>query len=155
KVCGVTTAADGCRAADLGADAIGLNFYPPSPRFVEPARVEPILRALPPFVEAVGLFVNQPFTAIVNTLLRLGRISPVQWHGAPPEPGAFSPLRMIVAFAVRDRQSLRAITAYLDACRERELLPAAVLVDAHLTGLYGGTGHTAPWELLADFRPGV
>jgi phosphoribosylanthranilate isomerase len=155
KVCGITTAADAGWAADLGADAIGLNFYPPSPRFVAPARVEPILQALPPFVEAVGLFVNQPLPAIVDALTPLGRIGTVQWHGDHPEPGDVSPRRLVVAFAVRDQQSLHAIAAYLDACRERQLLPAAILVDAHLAGLYGGTGHTAPWDLLADLRPGV
>jgi phosphoribosylanthranilate isomerase len=155
KVCGVTTAADGCRAADLGADAIGLNFYPPSPRFVDRARAEPILRALPPFVEAVGLFVNQPLSEIVDALTPFGRIGTIQWHGDRPEPADGSPRRLIVAFAVRDRQNLQAIAAYLDACRERQLLPTAILVDAHMAGLYGGTGQTVPWELLADFRPGV
>jgi phosphoribosylanthranilate isomerase len=155
KVCGVTTPADACQAADLGADAIGLNFYPPSPRSVDIARAEAIVRALPPFVEAVGLFVNQPLPAVVAALTPLGGVGTVQWHGDRPEPGDVYPRRLIVAFAVRDRQSLQTIAAYLDACRERQLLPAAILVDAHVTGQYGGTGHTAPWDLLADFRPGV
>ena len=55
----------------------------------------------------------------------------------------------------RDRQSLQTIDAYLDACRQQRLLPAAILVDAHVAGQYAGTGRTAPWELLADYRPGV
>ena len=50
---------------------------------------------------------------------------------------------------------LQGIARYLDRCRSLELLPAAVLVDAHVSGQYGGTGQTLPWDLLADFRPGV
>src|SRR5947209_7882242 len=116
KVCGVTTAADACQAADLGADAVGLNFYPPSPRFVDPARAEAILGALPPSVEAVGLFVNQPLPAVVAALTPLDRVGTVQWHGDCPEPTDVSPRRLVVAFAVRGRQSLETIRTYLDAC---------------------------------------
>src|SRR5262245_36536177 len=58
KICGITSVADARMVADCGAQAIGLNFYPASPRFVQPATAREIILSLPPFVEPVGLFVN-------------------------------------------------------------------------------------------------
>ena len=58
-------------------------------------------------------------------------------------------------FRVKDRQSLTDITTYLDMCRRASQMPSAILVDAHVEGAMGGTGHKAPWELLTEFRPGV
>jgi phosphoribosylanthranilate isomerase len=63
--------------------------------------------------------------------------------------------RWIPAFPVRDASSLQQIEAWLDRLRFLNGLPAAILVDAHVPGMHGGTGQTAPWQLLADFRPGV
>jgi phosphoribosylanthranilate isomerase len=155
KVCGITSAADGREAALLGADAVGLNFYPPSPRYVEPGRVADILRELPPFVDAVGVFVGQRPEQAFEVVARLGRIRTLQLHGEGREPGDPSRFHLIAAFQVKDQGSLLDITRYLDLCRGLGRLPDAVLVDAHAPGLYGGTGRTAPWDLLADFRPGV
>jgi phosphoribosylanthranilate isomerase len=59
------------------------------------------------------------------------------------------------AFRVKDDASLAAIQIYIDACRAAGFLPSAILVDAHVEGQHGGTGKTAPWDLLASFRPGV
>jgi phosphoribosylanthranilate isomerase len=157
KICGITDPADGRQAALLGADAVGLNFYAPSPRAVDRARAEAILRELPPFVTPVGIFVNQPLEEIIaQTLAPLrGALRTVQTYGENSEVADCFPYRLIPAFPVRDRQSLEAIMHYLDRCRAGRALPAAVLVDAHVPGQYGGTGRTSPWELLADFRPGV
>jgi phosphoribosylanthranilate isomerase len=79
----------------------------------------------------------------------------VQWHGDNPELSAPTGLERIVAFAIRDDQSLASITRFLERCREHGCLPRAVLVDAHVAGMHGGTGKTAPWDRLADFHPGV
>lgn len=153
KICGITNVEDALQAAALGAEAIGLNFYPPSPRCLEPATAQAILRALPPFVEPVGLFVGTPLSAIVERLESLARIRTIQCYGEPRATGDPYPLRHIPAFNVRDADGLREITRYLEQCREHP--PAAVLVDAAVPGQFGGTGQRAPWELLADFRPGV
>lgn len=155
KICGITTVEDARHAASLGADAIGLNFYEHSPRFVTLDKAGPILRALPPFVEPVGLFVNQPLQQVFQTIGRIGRVRVIQWHGEPREVADAYPFQLIAAFPVRDQDSLVQITHYLDACRGLGWLPTAVLVDAHVAGHFGGTGQTAPWELLADFRPDV
>jgi len=155
KICGITNEADGRQAASLGADAIGLNFYAPSPRCIDVPTAASILRELTPFVAAVGLFVNLPFGQVRQALEPLDRIRTVQWYGELHEPIDPSPYQWIAAFSVRAQDDLQGMARYLDRCRSQELLPAAVLVDAHVTGQYGGTGRTAPWKLLADFRPGV
>jgi phosphoribosylanthranilate isomerase len=155
KICGVTTAADAAGAALLGADAIGLNFHPGSRRFVGPQAADVILRALPPFVEAVGIFVDMPLRQVYEQLQPLGRIRTVQWYGRERELCDCYPLHYIAAFGVRDAESLRGITRYLEACRLRGPGPSAVLVDAYDAGQHGGTGRRAPWGLLADFQPGV
>src|SRR5262245_31854828 len=103
KICGVTTIDDACQAAGLGADAIGLNFYERSPRYVSVAAAGAILRALPPFVQPVGLFVELPLRSIFQTLQEVGPIRTVQWHGENPETGDAFPFQLIPAFRVRDR----------------------------------------------------
>jgi phosphoribosylanthranilate isomerase len=154
KICGVTTPADAALAASLGADAIGLNFYPQSPRNLDPAACAPLLRELPPFVEPVALFVEVPLVEAFRRASLLG-LRTVQWHGTRREVCDAFPFRWIPAFPVRDEAGLRDVDRYLELCRGLGRLPAAVLVDAHVPGQHGGTGRTAPWHLLADYRPGV
>jgi phosphoribosylanthranilate isomerase len=155
KICGATRAADAHEAARLGADAVGLNFYEGSPRRIDPAVVEAVLRDLPPFVEAVGVFVKRPLCEIFAQLGPWRRLRTVQWHGDDCELGDGRPYRLIPAFPVRDASSLEVVTRHLDACRALGSVPAAVLLDGHAPGQYGGTGRIAPWELIAAFRPGV
>lgn len=155
KICGITTEEDALSAADLGADAIGLNFYPPSPRYIPADRAAHIVRALPPFVEPVALFVNEPLASALAAARQLGAVRTVQWHGEQPEPCAELTFQYIPAFQVRDADALARVLRFLDLCRRLDRLPAAVLLDGHAPGQYGGTGRAAPWQLLAEFRPGV
>jgi phosphoribosylanthranilate isomerase len=155
KICGVTNEADARQAALLGANAIGLNFYPQSPRCVAPLAANYILRELPPFVEAVGVFVNEPLRDVFLRLQTLSRIRAIQWHGQNREVSDIYPYHLIAAFPVQDANSLHAIRNYLDTCKMVSALPSAVLVDGHAAGVHGGTGKTAPWKLLATFRPGI
>jgi phosphoribosylanthranilate isomerase len=155
KICGITTAEDAEQAARLGADAIGLNFYERSPRYVSPSEAGGILRTLPPFVEPVGLFVEQPLQQVFQFLRQMVSIRTVQWHGEQPEICDAFPFRLIPAFRVRDRQSLPAIRRHLYGCQSHGWLPAAILVDAYVTGQYGGTGHTIPWDALTDLQLAV
>ncbi|HTU90790.1 MAG TPA: phosphoribosylanthranilate isomerase [Gemmataceae bacterium] len=155
KICGVTTEVDARQAALLGADAIGLNFYEGSPRCVGPAVVQAVLQELPPFVAAVGVFVDKPMRPIFELLHGLRRIQVIQWHGKDRELCDCFPYHLISAFPVRDVASLQAIQRYLDACRVSGRMPSALLLDGHAAGQHGGTGKTAPWDLLASFRPGV
>ncbi len=155
KICGVTNEADARQAAALGADAVGINFFPHSKRGVTNEEARAILGALPPFVEPVGVFVNQPLRDIAFAINPLGRLRTIQWHGAMREIADPFPFRLISAFPVNDAASVRAISEYLELCRGLKGMPDALLVDAHVPGQYGGTGQTAPWRLLADFRPGI
>jgi phosphoribosylanthranilate isomerase len=149
KICGITNPADAEEAAAVGVDAIGLNFYPQSPRCVTVATAREILKVLPPFVEPVALFVNQPLEDVERFTETLS-IRTVQLHGTPPTSLPLGSKRWILAVAVRDADSLQEIGATL-----AKVPASAILVDAHVPGLFGGTGQTAPWQLLADYRPSV
>jgi phosphoribosylanthranilate isomerase len=153
KICGVTTVEDARTAALLGADALGLNFWEGSKRHITPITAQDILRELPPFVEPVALYVNQPLKAVFQALNALGRVRTFQWYGTQRELCDAYPFQMIPAFSVRDATSLAEITRFLDAARGMGKAPAAVLVDAHVPGQPGGTGQRAPWDLLAEFKP--
>ena len=80
KICGFTRVDDAQAAASLGVDAIGLVFYPPSPRYVSPERAAELARRIPPFVEVVGLFVNEDPSA-VNSIADSCGLDIVQLHG--------------------------------------------------------------------------
>ena len=155
KICGITQEADAQAAVLAGADALGLNFYAGSPRYLSEDRALRIVRDLPPFVEPVALFVNESYDQINARLERFGSVRTVQVHGDSLAPCPAGPLRIIPAFPVKDAGSLTRIRDYVALCRQRGRLPAAVLVDAHVPGAYGGSGQRAPWDLLADFDAGV
>ncbi len=153
KICGITNPADAELTAAFGADMIGLNFYAQSPRYVDAATARAILQALPASVEPVALFVNEPIRQAQQFAASLG-IGTVQLHGDLGE-SLIGGTRWIPAFSVRDAASLQEIAAHLERLRSLGSAPAAILVDAHVPGMHGGTGQTAPWHLLADFQPGV
>jgi phosphoribosylanthranilate isomerase len=154
KICGITNPADAESAAKLGADAIGLNFYPPSPRAIDAATASGILQVLPPFVEPVALFVNQPPAQAQDFAQRL-TIRTLQMHGDHHAVLPAGITRWILAFSIPDAAVLASIQTRVEEVRSAGAPLAAVLVDAHVAGKYGGTGQTAPWHLLAGFDPGV
>lgn len=151
KICGITSPDDAVTAARAGADAIGLNFYRPSPRFVEPDRAAEIVQAVPPGVVKVGLFVNASAQAIRHAFDRLG-LDLAQLHGdEPPELLAEVGDRPVMrAFRVGP-EGLRAVFEYLDECRRLKCMPRLVLVDAAVKGVYGGTGQVADWKALKQY----
>ena len=149
KICGITKPADARAAAALGADAIGLNFYPKSVRNIDADTAKTIVLELPPFVTPVALFVNEPIAQIQMMAKRLA-IGTVQVHADTLEPIPVDDFRWIPAFTVASAADLETIRTYAEKSR-----PAAILVDARMPGMYGGTGQTAPWHLLAGFDPGA
>jgi len=154
KICGVTNVGDAMLAAALGADALGLNFYPHSPRCINIQLAADILAVLPPFVQPVGVLVNQSLEQVTGTVSDLVQIRMIQWHGDIPPVGNWRPFQWIAGFSVSEQRDLLAVSHYLDLCRnEGGQLPAAVLVDARVSGMYGGTGQVAPWSVLTDFQP--
>ncbi|MFO0864359.1 MAG: phosphoribosylanthranilate isomerase [Gemmataceae bacterium] len=156
KICGITNRADADAAIEAGADALGFNFYARSPRYVTFDALPELLRDLPSTVETVGLFVQQPWAEVLPAFDRCEGLRTIQVHAdemIPCERRGFR--NWIPAFPVRDAASIERIRAFLGRCRDIETVPAAILVDAHVPGSFGGTGQTAPWHLLEGFDFGV
>jgi phosphoribosylanthranilate isomerase len=154
KICGVTTPEAARQAADAGADAVGLNFYPQSPRYVPPARAASLVRALPAFTAPVGVFVGTPMRQACAIAFQLGLRALQTYDDAPPSEDPF-PFAHVPAFRVKEEADLDRVVAFVKAATAAGRAPSAVLVDSHVAGAMGGTGHRAPWELLAGWNPGV
>lgn len=141
KICGITRVEDARAAVELGADAIGLVFYAPSPRCVEVEDARAIIAAIPPFVTVVGLFVD-PAADHVAAVLRACALNLLQFHGdeAPDFCGTFR-LPYIKAARVRaDADLVQYLSPYTAA--------RGWLLDAYHDRLYGGTGASFDWELI-------
>lgn len=141
KICGITREEDAITAAGLGADAIGLVFYPPSPRHVSLEQARRIIDVLPPFVTVVGLFVN-PDSDLVEQTLRSCPIDVLQFHGDETPAFCRTFLRPYLK-AVRMQTAQDVVEAarqYPDA--------RAILVDAFVEGSFGGTGQVCDWSQL-------
>lgn len=152
KICGVTGVDDALLAVESGADAIGLNFYEKSPRFCADDRARQICQAIPRDFCKVGVFVNSSAEAIRETARELG-LHAAQLHGDEP-PEFVAQLRGLpVIKAFRLAGDFGAVGAYLDRCHGLRAMPRMVLVDAHKTGQFGGTGATLDWHALASNRP--
>jgi phosphoribosylanthranilate isomerase len=144
KICGITRVEDALAAAAAGADAIGLNFWPGTPRRVAVDVARAIVAALPPFVTRVGLFVD-PDPGEVRSVLASVGIDALQFHGG--EPAAMCRgfgLPYLKAIAVKEGVDLlESVSQYDDA--------AGFLFDAFRPGdLPGGTGHAFDWSRLTD-----
>ena len=143
KICGITRSADARAAADAGADAIGLVFYPPSPRFLSVERAVEIRDALPPFVQAVALFVNPDAAQVAQVLGRL-RPAALQFHGEEsPQFCAQFGVPWIKAMRVKSGAREVDLLEYL-----RPFSGAmAWLLDSHVEA-YGGVGERFDWSLV-------
>jgi phosphoribosylanthranilate isomerase len=146
KICGITTWADARLSVDLGASALGFNFYPPSPRAISPADAWNIIRRLPPFVEPVGVFVNWP-PLVVDALARALRLGSVQLHGgeSPKEVEELARRHRVIK-AVQVGRGFR--LAKLSGYRRAD----GILLDGFARGFHGGTGRTLDWNLARTAR---
>ncbi len=146
KICGLTREEDVDAAVAAGADAIGFVFYPPSPRYVMPQRAAELAKRIPPFVDVVGLFVNEMPERILAACEALP-INVLQFHG--DEDAAYCQ-----QFA---RPYLRAarVRPGLDLVEFASSFPDArgLLLDAFVEG-YGGGGHVFDWTLIPPDLPG-
>ena len=154
KICGVTTPEDARGAADEGADAVGLNFYPQSPRYVNPQQAANLVRALPAFTAPVGVFVGTPMRQACAVAFQLG-LRGVQTYDEHPTGEDTFPFAHVPAFRVKDQAGLDLVRRFVDTALAQNRPPAAVLVDSFVPGQMGGTGHRAPWHLLQQFDAGV
>jgi phosphoribosylanthranilate isomerase len=141
KICGIREGAHARIAAEEGADAIGLVFYRPSPRFVEIEAAARIARSLPPFVAAVGLFVDASEDEIRAVLERVP-LDLLQFHGDEP-PEFCERFGRPYVRAVRMEEGTD-LLEYADRFSRAK----ALLLDAHLPGTPGGTGLTFDWKAI-------
>ncbi len=140
KICGITRASDAQLSAELGAHAIGLNFYPQSPRAISPADAAKILRKLPPFVTPVGIFVNWAAAPVVVLSQVLG-LAAAQLHGdeSPQIVAAVAKkIPVIKAFRFAKNDKPPKFPSYRAA--------QAFLLDSADAGKFGGTGTTTDWN---------
>lgn len=154
KICGVTNPGDAKAAADAGADAIGLNFYPQSPRYLAPQKAAELVKSLPAFTATVGVFVGLPLRQVCAIAYQLGLGAVQTYDHHPPSEETF-PFAHVPAFRVKDAAGLDHVRRFVESAIALGRKPAAVLLDSHVEGQFGGTGHRAPWELLKGFDPGV
>lgn len=141
KICGITRHEDAQLAAAEGADALGLVFYPPSPRYVEPARAAAIVDRLPAFVTSTGLFVNAPEHVVRNVLEQVA-LDLLQFHGdETPEYCASFGRPYIKALRMRPGVDIAAQAAAYEGAR-------GILLDAYVAGVPGGTGQVFDWATI-------
>lgn len=141
KICGITTPEDALAAVEAGADALGFVFYEKSPRHIFPEEAKRIISQLPPFVQTVGLFVNEQ-PEVVNQISKICRLGLVQLHGdETPDYCRQIEQRVMKAFRIRSMTCLDPIGDYrLSGC----------LLDAYSPAAFGGTGQSFNWEIAQE-----
>lgn len=144
KICGITNIDDAVKATQLGVDLLGFNFYPKSPRYIEPQQAEKIIRKLPAFVDIVGVFVNADADTIRKTAGDL-MLDWVQLHG--DENPEFCtqlnnmPAQIIKAVRIKNGNDIE---------YAKNFAADALLLDAYNPSLYGGTGRRFDWSTLPE-----
>ncbi|HQR50495.1 MAG TPA: phosphoribosylanthranilate isomerase [Methylophilaceae bacterium] len=146
KICGITRVEDADAAVAAGADAIGLVFYANSPRHVGVDRAAEIVASLPPFVAAVGLFVDAG-PAKVRAVLAKVRLDLLQFHG-DESPEYCQSFNLPYIKAVRVRPELNLVQYAADFASA-----GALLLDAWQEGVAGGTGQVFDWDLIPSNLP--
>ncbi len=146
KICGITNKEDALIAAQAGADALGLVFYDPSPRAVSIDAAAEVVQSLPPFVTTVGLFVNAKAAQVEATLDKVP-LDLLQFHGEE-SPAYCQQFQRPYIKAIRMRPEVdlhHEARAYQSA--------QALLLDAYVKGIKGGTGTSFQWSVIPDALP--
>ncbi|MET3131672.1 phosphoribosylanthranilate isomerase [Oxalobacteraceae bacterium GrIS 1.11] len=151
KICGLTRADDVAAVVAAGADALGFVFYPKSPRHVTPQQAAALIATLPPFVNAVGLFVNASVDELLATL-QAAPLSMLQFHGdetaehsATLAAAAKRPFMQV--FRVKVDTTAADLLEYEQRYRAASTLFSGLLLDAHVDA-YGGAGKVFDWSLI-------
>ncbi len=141
KICGITNLDDALAAVDFGADALGFVFFRESPRFIPSEMAASIIRRLPPFVSAVGVFVNEQREKIESVAAETG-IDAIQLHGDESPSSCIFPRRVIKAIRVKTLQSL-------DPLMDYQGIVSAFLLDAYTPDAFGGSGRMFNWDIAS------
>jgi phosphoribosylanthranilate isomerase len=145
KICGITNVEDAAVAVRAGADALGFVMYRNSPRWVEPAVARSIIAGLPPFVSAVGVFVNEEAERVRALMDECG-MALAQLHGDESALYCQKLGRPVLkALRLKDRGTVLALAEFQGRANVR-----GVLIDAFSDHAYGGTGQTVDWGLAQE-----
>ncbi len=144
KICGVTLADDAAKLVALGVEALGVNFWPKSKRYLDPAQAG-WLKELSGKILRVGVFVNPDIDAAIE-LVRAGLIDVIQLHG-DETPETAAPIREA---GIPFFKAL-GVHGAADLDRANDFGADALLLDAPAPGVYGGTGETFDWSVAAAF----
>lgn len=149
KICGITNYDDAMAAIDMGADLLGFNFYPKSPRFVTKEQASEIISRLPAFIDTAGVFVNATIEQIheINSACSLDW---VQLHG--DEDPDFC--RLLLTHNVKTMKAIR-VKDQTDIERADRFFTDAILLDAFNPEKYGGTGLTFDWNIIGHITKRV
>lgn len=146
KICGITRNEDMQAACEAGADALGFVFYAKSPRNLDVAQAADLVHALPPFVQSVGLFVNAE-PEFVRGVLKAVPLDLLQFHG-DESPDYCRQFERPYLKAVRVKPGVDLLKYALDFSDAR-----ALLLDAYVPGMPGGTGERFDWSLIPSVLP--
>jgi phosphoribosylanthranilate isomerase len=147
KICGITNLDDALAAVDAGADALGFNFYKPSPRYTTPHNAREIIEQLPESILTVGVFVNEESPDDVRSIANEAGVRALQLHG-DESPDYCRDLAadhyVIKTFAVSDHFNLEFARTYK---------AEAIMLDTRDNSLRGGTGRVFDWSVAQNIRP--
>lgn len=152
KICGVKNLSDAQAVVAAGADAIGLNFYSRSSRFVQHEIAHQLAVGIPSSVAKVGVFVNATNETIRDCVAQVP-LDYVQLHGdeLPTRLVELANLKLIKAFRVGP-EGIQPVLDYLSECEKRGRLPDAILLDALSREAYGGTGQSIDWNIVHEVQ---
>jgi phosphoribosylanthranilate isomerase len=142
KICGITNYDDAAAAMEMGADLLGFNFYPKSPRYIKPPDAAAIIRRLPAFIDISGVFVNSSLDEI-RAIVAQCQLDWVQLHGDENLEFcrwlAYDSAKTMKALRVKDADDLEQVNSFSTD---------AILLDAFDPKRYGGTGLTFDWNII-------
>ena len=139
-------------AVDAGCDAIGLNFFPNSIRYISTDIALEISNNLPPFISIVAVFANANVTQVEEILKTIPRIDYYQFHGSVPELDVLQNKSWIGTLSIDESMSLDLVQNKLDSISNQKIPPSVILVDSKSKGMFGGTGIPGPWELISKLK---
>ena len=145
KICGITNLEDALLSVAAGADALGFNFYRPSPRYIEPLAAREITDRLPAHILTVGVFVNEPTPETVDRIASDAGVLAIQLHGDEPPD---------YCRALRGRYVIKVLTADNDFEPQHALdyQVQAIMLDAFDPQMHGGTGRVIDWSVARKTR---
>jgi phosphoribosylanthranilate isomerase len=149
KICGITNYEDAVAATEMGADLLGFNFYPQSPRYIAPAKAAEIVKRLPAFIDVSGVFVNSTLEEI-REIAGMCQLDWIQLHGDENTDFckwlAYDSVKTMKALRVKDADDLQRVDNYFTD---------AVLLDTYNPNRYGGTGLTFDWNIIGHIAKRV